>query len=34
MKTVLIVDDEESIRESLTGILHDEGFQTLCATSG
>ncbi|PLY02606.1 MAG: Fis family transcriptional regulator [Desulfuromonas sp.] len=34
MKNVLIVDDEESIRESLTGILHDEGFHTLCATSG
>jgi len=34
MKNVLIVDDEESIRESLTGILHDEGFHTISATSG
>jgi len=34
MKTVLIIDDEESIRESLTGILNDEGFQTVTATSG
>jgi len=34
MKNILIVDDEESIRESLTGILQDEGFRTNCATSG
>ena len=34
MKTILIIDDEESIRESLTGILQDEGFQTLSAESG
>ncbi len=34
MKTILIVDDEESIRESLTGILQDEGFRTLAAENG
>jgi two-component system nitrogen regulation response regulator NtrX len=34
MKTILIIDDEECIRESLTGILQDEGFQTLSAESG
>ena len=34
MKNVLIVDDEESIRDSLIGILQDEGFQTFSATSG
>ena len=26
MQSILIVDDEISIRESLTGILQDEGF--------
>ena len=26
MQSILIVDDEKSIRESLTGILQDEGF--------
>ncbi|MDY0267708.1 sigma-54-dependent transcriptional regulator [Trichloromonas sp.] len=34
MKTILIIDDEESILESLTGILQDEGFRTLGAESG
>ena len=34
MKTILIVDDEESIRESLKGILQDEGFRTLFARNG
>lgn len=34
MKTILIIDDEESICESLTGILQDEGFRTLSAESG
>jgi len=34
MKTILIIDDEESIRESLMGILLDEGFRTLSAESG
>jgi two-component system nitrogen regulation response regulator NtrX len=34
MKTVLIVDDEASIRESLRGILQDEGFRTLSAENG
>ena len=32
-KTVLIVDDEEGIRESLTGIFEDEGYQVLSAPS-
>ncbi len=31
---ILVVDDEASIRESLTGILSDEGFAPLCAESG
>ncbi len=31
---VLIVDDEESIRRSLAGILADEGFETLLARDG
>ncbi len=34
MKTILIIDDEESIRESLIGILQDEGFRTLLAKNG
>ena len=34
MHTILIIDDEESIRNSLTGILQDEGFSTLIAESG
>ncbi|BCR04176.1 sigma-54-dependent Fis family transcriptional regulator [Desulfuromonas versatilis] len=34
MKTILIVDDEASIRESLKGILQDEGFRTLFAKDG
>jgi two-component system nitrogen regulation response regulator NtrX len=31
---VLIVDDEEGIRESLTEIFEDEGYETLAASSG
>jgi len=34
MKSILIVDDEASIRESLKGILQDEGFRTLFAHNG
>jgi two-component system, NtrC family, nitrogen regulation response regulator NtrX len=34
MKSILIVDDETSIRESLKGILQDEGFSTLFAQNG
>ncbi|MCP3177090.1 sigma-54 dependent transcriptional regulator [Desulfuromonas sp. KJ2020] len=34
MKTILIVDDEESIRESLKGIFQDEGFRPLFAQNG
>ncbi|MCD6305482.1 MAG: sigma-54-dependent Fis family transcriptional regulator, partial [Deltaproteobacteria bacterium] len=33
-KTVLVVDDEKSILQSLTGILSDEGFDVLTAESG
>jgi two-component system nitrogen regulation response regulator NtrX len=33
-KTILIVDDEESIRQSLGGILADEGYDVLTAGSG
>ncbi len=31
--TILIIDDEESIRDSLSGILSDEGFDPLTAAS-
>ncbi|GBD96084.1 MAG TPA: sigma-54-dependent Fis family transcriptional regulator [Nitrospirae bacterium] len=31
---ILIVDDEESILETLTGILEDEGYQVITASSG
>jgi len=31
---ILVVDDEEGIRESLSGILEDEGYEVLTATSG
>lgn len=34
MKSILIVDDETSIRLSLEGILEDEGFQTSFAATG
>ncbi len=34
MQSILIVDDEISIRESLTGILQDEGFQPISVESG
>jgi len=33
-RTVLIVDDEKSILQSLEGILSDEGFDAICAESG
>ena len=33
-KTILIVDDEESIRQSLGGVLNDEGYEVLTAGSG
>ncbi|MEW5745036.1 MAG: sigma-54 dependent transcriptional regulator [Nitrospirota bacterium] len=33
-RTVLIVDDEEGIRESLSGIFEDDGYQVLTASSG
>ena len=32
-KNVLIIDDESGIRESLAGILEDEGFQTITAST-
>ena len=31
---ILIVDDEESILETLTGIIEDEGYQVITASSG
>ncbi len=34
MKNILIIDDEENIRESLIGILEDEGFRTFFARNG
>ena len=32
-KQILIIDDETSIRETLSGILEDEGFSPICAPS-
>lgn len=32
--TILVVDDEESIIETLTGILEDEGYEVIAASSG
>ena len=32
-KNVLIIDDESGIRESLAGILEDEGFHTITAST-
>ncbi|PLX91760.1 MAG: Fis family transcriptional regulator [Desulfuromonas sp.] len=34
MKQILVVDDERNIRESITGILQDEGFQVITAEDG
>ena len=34
MERILIIDDEESIRRSLEGILGDEGYQTRIAADG
>ena len=34
MKLVLIVDDEESIRSSLSGILKDEGYSVITEAGG
>ncbi len=34
MKNILVVDDEHSIRESLRGILEDEGFRPIFAENG
>ncbi|MHB1545596.1 MAG: sigma-54-dependent transcriptional regulator [bacterium] len=34
MKLVLVIDDEESIRKSLTGILKDEGYSVISEGSG
>jgi len=34
MHNILIVDDEQSIRDSLTGILQDEGFNPVTAANG
>ena len=33
-RTILVVDDEASILQSLEGILSDEGFEVVCAESG
>jgi two-component system nitrogen regulation response regulator NtrX len=32
--TILVVDDEESIRETLKGILEDEGYEVMTVSSG
>ncbi len=33
-ETILIVDDEESIRKSLSGVLTDEGYEVVTASTG
>jgi len=33
-KRILIVDDEEAIRDSLQGLFEDEGYSVMCAASG
>ena len=33
-ETILIVDDEESVRNSLAGVMKDEGYEVLTAASG
>ena len=32
--TILIVDDEESIVETLTGIFEDDGYEVISASTG
>lgn len=32
--TILVVDDDEAIRESLSDCLRDEGFEVVCARNG
>lgn len=34
MKTILVVDDEEAISETLAEVLQDEGYRCLVATNG
>ncbi|MGA7168433.1 MAG: response regulator, partial [Candidatus Sulfotelmatobacter sp.] len=34
MRRILVVDDESGIRESLQGVLADEGYETACVASG
>lgn len=33
-RLILVVDDEESIRSTLSGILEEEGYQVVCADTG
>ena len=33
-ETVLIIDDEESVRNSLAGVMKDEGYEVVTAVSG
>ncbi|MBI5286436.1 MAG: response regulator, partial [Deltaproteobacteria bacterium] len=33
-KRIMVVDDEDSIRQSLSDVLRDEGFETISASSG
>jgi two-component system nitrogen regulation response regulator NtrX len=33
-KSIMIVDDEPSIRASLEGVLEDEGYDVICASDG
>ena len=34
VETILIVDDEPSIRSSLGGVLEDEGYKVITASDG
>jgi CheY-like chemotaxis protein len=33
-RTILVIDDEPSIRQALSGVLTDEGHRVRCAASG
>jgi len=33
-ETILIIDDEESVRNSLAGVMKDEGYEVVAAASG
>ena len=32
--TILVIDDDDTIRDLIVDVLEDEGYRTLCATNG